>query len=116
PHGTRLAAAARDGAGRNRDTATGRTTGGRRGGEVSDVAWSPDGTRLVTALREGAAVVWRADGSDDGMTLTGHSEEISNVAWSPDGTRIATASRDGTARVWDAASGATLHVLRGHQD
>lgn len=54
---------------------------------VDDLAWSPDGSRLMFAFQEGEGGIWTigADGSD----LTQVVREGVNPSWSPNGTRIA---------------------------
>lgn len=59
---------------------------------VDDLAWSPDGSRLMFAFQEGEGGIWTigADGSD----LTQVVREGVNPSWSPSGTRIAYQRRD----------------------
>src|ERR1041385_8800995 len=74
-------------------------------GSVVAVAFSPDGTRVVTASSDQTARVWEAR---SGLPVTPslvHQGGLNAVAFSPDGTRVVTASADQTARVWDARSG-----------
>ncbi|KAJ1461157.1 WD40-repeat-containing domain protein [Pelagophyceae sp. CCMP2097] len=59
-------------------------------------AFSPDGTRIVTASR---------------TTARPH---VVSCAVSPDGERLVTAGYDETARLWDAKTGALLAKLEGH--
>ena len=77
---------------------------GGHSSEVTAVAWSPDGTQILTGSEDGAARVWDAVTGDNTLTLT-HADWVSAVAWSPDGHHILTASRDRTACVWDAVTG-----------
>jgi WD40 repeat protein len=94
-------------------------------GRVRAVAFSPDGTRLVTGgytLPKPLSEVrfWRVrfwDASSGQLLLEIARDEVdfgmvTAVAFSPDGTRLAT---DGNAvRVWDAASGQRLlEIARG---
>jgi WD40 repeat protein len=74
---------------------------------VWSVAFSPDGTRLLTSARaaDGTARIWEATSGQELLVLRGHTGTIVQATFSPDGRRVATASRDGTARVWDAATG-----------
>ncbi|MDT0330007.1 AAA family ATPase [Nocardiopsis lambiniae] len=74
---------------------------------VRNLAWSPDGTLVATASRDGIARLWDTDG---GLVreLRGHLGMVEMAAWSPGSRRLATASRDHTVRVWDAGSGETL--------
>src|SRR5271165_1387085 len=66
-------------------------------GDVTGVAYSPDGKRLATAGQDGTAKVLDALSGQELLTLHGHSGHVYGVAYSPDGTRLATASLDTTA-------------------
>ncbi|TVQ51839.1 MAG: hypothetical protein EA377_11445, partial [Phycisphaerales bacterium] len=67
-------------------------------GRVLSAAFSPDGTRIVTAPRHRTARVWDASSGESVAELKGHIGLVNSAAFSPDGTRIVTASSDGTAR------------------
>ena len=79
---------------------------------VNSVAFSPDGTRIVTGRNDGTARVWYADTGQEVIALKGHTNEVTSVAFSPDGKRIVTAG--GLARVWDADKGPEVLTLKGH--
>lgn len=83
---------------------------------VYSAVYSPDGSRIVTASRDGTAWIWNASTGESIVRLNGHSGGVVSVAWSPDGKRVVTASSDKTARIWDAATGASLTVLKGHTE
>ena len=83
---------------------------------VLSAAYSPDGTRIVTASADKGARIWDAQTGAQLAVLSGHGDGVSCAAYSPDGTRIVTASDDKTARIWDAQTGAQLAVLSGHGD
>jgi energy-coupling factor transporter ATP-binding protein EcfA2 len=83
---------------------------------VSSVAYSPDGTRIVSGSRDKTLKVWDAATGQETLTLTGHTAGVSSVAFSPDGTRIVSGSDDKTLKVWDAATGQELLSLPGHTD
>jgi WD40 repeat protein/tRNA A-37 threonylcarbamoyl transferase component Bud32 len=81
-------------------------------GPVEGVCWSPDGTRLASACRDGSVRVWDAkrgqqilapEGRIGGATATG-------VCFSPDGTLLA-ASSFGAVTVWDARTGREARTL-----
>ncbi len=84
-------------------------------GTVWSVAFSPDGTKVVTSADDGIARIWTVATGAETAALSGHTARIWAAAFSPDGKRVATASDDGTARLWEIGGGAGA-VLRGHAD
>jgi eukaryotic-like serine/threonine-protein kinase len=76
---------------------------------VSDVAWSPDNTRIVSAgAYDKTAQVWDAHTGQNILTYRGHAYDVWKVRWSPNGRSIASASGDpgtpsngGDVQVWD---------------
>jgi WD40 repeat protein len=81
---------------------------------VSSAAFSPDGSRIVTASYDETTRIWDAASAKEIAALRGHDETVLSAAFSPDGSRIVMASFDKTARIWDAASAREIAVLRGH--
>ena len=79
---------------------------------VYSVAFSPDGSRIVTGSWDKTAKVWDARSGAEVLTLKGHTDRVGSAAFSPDGSRIVTGSLDGTTKVWDAWSGAEVLTLR----
>jgi len=86
------------------------------GNGVLFAAFSPDGTRVVTASIDKSARIWDVRTGLPLAVLSGHGDRVECAAYSPDGTRIVTSSDDKTARIWDARSGNQLGVLSGHGD
>jgi WD40 repeat protein len=80
-----------------------------------NATWSPDGRRVVVALRDGTARVWEVSSTAEPIVLRGHQALVWSAAFSPDGTRIVTASDDKTARIWMADGSGDPIVLRGHE-
>lgn len=80
---------------------------------MTSAAFSPDGSRIVTASEDGTVRIWNAATATQIKVLLGHQGWVTSAAFSPDGSRIVTASYDNTARIWDAASGKEISVLRG---
>lgn len=117
PDGSQIAAGA-DGPALVQDMKTGAISTKLRGHPqwVNSVAFSPDGTRIVTASEDSTARVWDAKSGASLAELKGHSGRVKSAAFSPDGSWIVTASADTTARVWDASTGTSLGELRGHKD
>jgi WD40 repeat protein len=67
---------------------------------VSSVAYSQDGTRIVTASGKEARI-WDAKTGKALLPLE-HGEEVMFASFSPDGAHMATASASGTIKTWDA--------------
>ncbi len=82
---------------------------------VYSVAFSPDGTRLISAGDDQALCLRDARTGALLDTISGHADQIYSVCFSPDGLRVAGASQAGVVKVWDLASRATRE-LTGHGD
>jgi WD40 repeat protein/serine/threonine protein kinase len=80
-------------------------------GRVFAVAFSPDGTRLVSGGEDEDALVWDAS-TGTSRPLGPHAEPIRSVAFSPDGQTIATAGDEGQVRVFSAQTGTLARTLR----
>jgi WD40 repeat protein len=82
--------------------------------EVRRVAFSPDGTRIVSASNDGSARVWDVTSGEQIAIADGHTEQAYTAAFSPDGTQVVSGSDVG-AQVWNAATGAPVAVLTTHR-
>jgi WD40 repeat protein len=85
-------------------------------GLVWSMAYSPDGTRLVSGSLDGTVQIWdTATGTKILPVIQGHQNVVLSVVFSPDGTRIASCSADESVRIWAADDGTQLFLpLRGH--
>lgn len=89
-------------------------------GEVSSIAWSPDGTRVAGGgLLHKAVIVWDARSGARVWVLDGEAGGVTAVAWSPDGKYLA-AGRNFvrlmprervSINLWDARSGALVRNI-----
>jgi WD40 repeat protein len=82
-------------------------------GVVNAAAFSPKGTRVLTASGDHTARVWDALTGKELVRLQ-HDQAVRQAAFSADGQRIVTASDDHTAALWDAQTGRQLARL--HHD
>ena len=110
--GTHLATTANDGA-RLWDANTGQQLAILKAHTlgVESAAFSPDGTRLVTASADSTARIWDVNSATEIAALHGHTGILTTASFSPDGGKILTASWDGTIRVWDATTGQQLSEI-----
>ena len=83
---------------------------------VLSVAFSLDGTRVVTGSSDNTARLWDAQTGVAVGDVMKHDVTVSSVAFSPDGTRVVTGSWDKTARLWDARTGAAVGAVMKHHD
>ena len=79
---------------------------------VTDVEFSPDGTRLVTASDDHDARVWDVASGRLLHVLRGHFFPVRSASFSPDGRWIVTGSQF-TAGLWDSATGQLVLYLSG---
>jgi WD40 repeat protein/serine/threonine protein kinase len=80
-------------------------------GTVYDVAFSPDGKRLVTAGHDRTARVWNAATGQEQLTFRGHDDWVRCVAFSPAGDLVASGAYDGTLKLWRPATGDEVRTL-----
>ena len=75
-------------------------------------AWSPDGSRFVTASNDCTLKVWSAAAPFRCTAiLHGHNNMVMSCAWSPDGRTIASGSGDKTMKLWDIATASCVATL-----
>lgn len=106
--GQQIRRASKDEAAQIWEAETGKTLGEslRHRGSLSFAAVSPDGTRAVTASKDGTVRI-RYLGPPAG-TILRHDAHVLSVAFSADGRRVITQMDGGGVRVWDAATGQPL--------
>ena len=78
---------------------------------VLSVAFSPDGSRIISGSYDNTVRVWDATSGEELRSLAGHTDRVWSVAFSPDGSRIVSGSSDQTVRVWDAKSGEVSYFI-----
>jgi WD40 repeat protein len=90
-----------------------------RGSGRVEMAFSPDGERLVTTAQvmlgsevHYALKQWQVRTGRALETLQGHTSRMTAVQFSADGALIATAGDDGTTRLWAATGGSELPTVK----
>lgn len=81
-------------------------------GAVTEIAYSPDGTHLVTAHSTGYVCLWFWDqeqfGGSDTPCVNGHTGGVNSISWNPLDTELATVGADGFLRIWQVTNTNTL--------
>jgi WD40 repeat protein len=79
------------------------------GREVTDVEFSPHGTRLASASGDFSILLWDVDdlvldGSPTPVVLVGHPNGVLTIAFKPDDTILASGGWDEQIRFWDVSA------------
>jgi len=83
---------------------------------VKGVAWSEDGSTVVSASEDWTINVIDSQSGRVKKKLAGHHDGVTCVAFSPDGHYFLTGSYDNTMRMWDCVTLKTVgRTMRGHK-
>jgi WD40 repeat protein len=80
-------------------------------GSITDIVYSPDGSLIATASKDGSVQIWDATDGSPIRTLTGHGGGVNSIAFSPDGSLLASGSDDRTAKLWNVADGSMVRTF-----
>lgn len=72
---------------------------------VNSVAFSPDGSHIISAARDNSIKLWDVATGREIRTFTGHRGDISSIAFSIDIKSFISGGSDGTIRRWDIKTG-----------
>ncbi len=75
---------------------------------VLSVAFSPDGTKLLSGSLDHTAKLWSAETGAELRSfsgVSGHTDAVTSVAFSADGSKVLTGSNDHTAKLWNLETG-----------
>jgi WD40 repeat protein len=73
-------------------------------GEVTSIAFHPEGRYLAAAGSDGTVSVWDVATGGQAATLKEDNFRVNYVAFNPNGRQLAAASLGGTMRFWDTAT------------
>jgi WD40 repeat protein len=92
-----------------------RTLYGHRG-TVWSVAYSPDGTQIVSSSDDGTIKIWNAikDYEKTVIAYAHPNQPIRAVSFNCDGTQVASGADDNLVQIWDTKSWKLLFQLVGH--
>jgi len=68
---------------------------------VSSLAFSRDGTRLISGGADGSARVWSTAGDPQPLVIDRHDGGVTSVASNRNGSRVVSGGTDGVARIWN---------------
>jgi WD40 repeat protein len=93
-------------------------------GVIRSLAFSPDGTKLISGSGDNTAIIWDARMGSGVQApepkllhrLEGHKGDVWAVAFSPDGSRAVTGSYDKDLRLWQVSDGSQIAQMAGHDD
>ncbi len=81
-------------------------------GDINDLSFSPNGSRLVTVAADETGIIWNPSTGERLVTLSGHTDVLQGVSFSNDGSLVATSGWDGTLRIWDVETGVQLRSIQ----
>ena len=81
-------------------------------GWVKSLAFSPDGTLLVSGSFDKTIKLWDLQTGGFIKTFQGHTGPIHSISISANGTLIASGSEDETIRLWDIQVGECYHIIQ----
>jgi WD40 repeat protein/transcriptional regulator with XRE-family HTH domain len=83
---------------------------------ISELVFSPDGSRLASASYDSTVKLWEVAEGRPYQTLTGHTERVHRVSWSPDGRLVASGGYEKIIWLWDVEQNRYRGTLQGHTD
>lgn len=84
-------------------------------GAIHSVAFSPDGTKLVSGSADQTARAWSLSEAPKELSqFAEHMGEVRAVAFSGDGTQVLSGAENGTVRLWTVADGKLVADCPGH--
>lgn len=86
-------------------------TFGDRDGEVTALAFSPDGEVLATGSAAGVVQLWEVQDGSLLASLEGHVAPVRDLAFSPDGASLVSGGEDSVLKVWHVGQGSEIRSI-----
>ena len=80
---------------------------------VTTVAYSSDGTKIVTGGNDDKVKIWNINGALL-FTCSGHTGDITSVKVSPDNNFVISSAKDDKIKVWNIGTGNLVRTISGH--
>jgi WD40 repeat protein len=80
---------------------------------VADVAFSPDGKRILSSSTDSSVILWDAASGAEIYRLIGHTSGVLSVAFHPEGRLAVSGAADGSLLLWDVDEGVALRRYAG---
>ena len=84
-------------------------------GDVTTVAFSPDGTILASGDTHYTVRLWDVSTRKHQTALNGHHGTVNTLTFSMDGSMLVSGSADNTIRLWNPSAEKHLDTLEGHE-
>ena len=86
-------------------------------GHISDMDFSSDGRKIVTASSDNTGMVWDRYGDQDPVHyLRGHRNPVTGIKFNQDGNTIASVDAGGIVKFWDSRNGENLPFSHDYSD
>jgi eukaryotic-like serine/threonine-protein kinase len=83
-------------------------------GHTSAIRWlafAPDGTRVVSASKDGTCCVWDVASGEVKQVFDRHGDPVQNAVFFPDGQHVVSIGADKFARIWDSRTANEIHAI-----
>ena len=83
---------------------------------VNAVAYSPDGTKILSASQDKTIKEWSVSTGKCLQTFEGHKDVVKCIAYHNEGAKILSGSNDGTIKEWEVETGKCTATFEEHEE